>query len=35
MMGPDYTTFKQGWWDLTNNLAEMTDLIKLKEGKEK
>lgn len=33
MMGPDYTTFKQGWWDLTNNLAEMDELVKLKRGK--
>ena len=32
MMGPDYATFKQGWWDLTNNIAEMDDLIKLKQG---
>ncbi len=35
MMGPGYTTFEQGWWDLTNNLAEMTDLIKLEKGKGK
>lgn len=32
MMGPDYTTFKQGWWDLTNNVADMADMIKLKQG---
>jgi hydroxylamine dehydrogenase len=32
MMGADYATFKQGWWDLTNNLEEMVDLIELKQG---
>jgi len=35
MMGPGYTTFEHGWWDLTNNLAEMTDLIKLEKGRGK
>jgi mono/diheme cytochrome c family protein len=33
MMGPDYATFKHGWWDLTDNIAEMTDLIRLKQDK--
>lgn len=27
---PDYTSFKLGWWELTNNLAEMRDAIDLK-----
>lgn len=28
MGGPDYATFKNGWWYLTTNLHEMQDLIK-------
>ncbi|HLE41693.1 MAG TPA: hydroxylamine oxidase, partial [Nitrospirota bacterium] len=33
---PDYTSFKLGWWELTNNLAEMRDVIDLKvKGKKK
>lgn len=28
MGGPDYATFKNGWWHLTTNLHEMLDLIK-------
>jgi len=27
---PDYTAFKLGWWEMTDNLAEMQDLIELK-----
>ncbi len=30
---PDYATFKNGWWDLTNNLQEMKDMIDVKSGK--
>lgn len=33
---PDYAAFKNGWWELTNNLAEMRDAIDLKaQGKKK
>lgn len=33
---PDYTAFKNGWWEMTNNLAEMRDAIDLKaQGKKK
>jgi hypothetical protein len=35
MMGPDYAAFKHGWWNLTDNIAEMADLIRLKQGKGK
>jgi hypothetical protein len=31
---PDYTTFKNGWWELTKNLQEMQSLIVLKEVEE-
>jgi hydroxylamine dehydrogenase len=27
---PDYTAFKLGWWEMTNNLVEMQDMIELK-----
>lgn len=33
MSGPDYASFKLGWWELTKNLQEMHDLIELKEKK--
>jgi len=33
---PDYTAFKYGWWELTNNHRHMRDMIDLKEpGKKK
>jgi hypothetical protein len=33
---PDYTSFKNGWWDLSENLQHMKDWIELKNsGKEK
>jgi hypothetical protein len=30
---PDYATFKNGWWNLTENLQLMKDWIELKKGK--
>jgi hypothetical protein len=33
MSGPDYASFKLGWWELTKNLQEIHDLIELKEKK--
>ncbi len=30
---PDYATFKNGWWSLTENLQQMKDWIKLHQGK--
>ncbi len=27
---PDYAAFKHGWWDMTNNIAEMREMIDLK-----
>ncbi len=33
MSGPDYAAFKNGWWELTNNLQEMADWLKLQEKK--
>ncbi|MGB6867401.1 MAG: hypothetical protein WBE11_17085 [Candidatus Aminicenantaceae bacterium] len=27
MAGPDYATFKNGWWKLAKNLQEMKNLI--------
>ena len=33
MSGADYASFKLGWWELTKNLQEIHDLIKLKEKK--
>ena len=27
---PDYASFKLGWWEMTNNLVEMQELIELK-----
>jgi len=35
MMGQDHATFKNGWWDLTENLQKMKDLIELKAKKTK
>jgi hydroxylamine dehydrogenase len=31
MAGPDYATFKNGWWNLTTNLYQFQDLIHNKE----
>jgi hypothetical protein len=30
MGGPDYATFKNGWWDLTHTYKQMETLIELK-----
>lgn len=30
MMGPDYSAFKNGWWELTQTLQKMHDMIKFK-----
>lgn len=30
MAGPDYATFKNGWWDLTKNLRSMQESIEIK-----
>ncbi len=27
---PDYATFHWGWWDLSNNLMSMRDMVDLK-----
>jgi hypothetical protein len=27
---PDYASFKHGWWNMTNNIAEMKEMIDLK-----
>jgi hypothetical protein len=27
MSGPDYTAFKNGWWDLTANLEKMRSIV--------
>ena len=27
MMGPDYASFKNGWWELTKNLLEMGEMV--------
>ena len=35
MMGPDYTTFKNGWWNLTKNLQGMKDSIAIKSALKK
>jgi len=35
MQGPDYAAFKNGYWELTNNLAEMEQLIRLTPRKKK
>jgi hydroxylamine dehydrogenase len=33
---PDYTSFKNGWWNLSENLQHMKDWLELKNsGKEK
>lgn len=31
MGGPDYATFKNGWWELTANLQKLKDMVKPKE----
>ena len=33
MMGPDYASFKNGWWEMNNNVNKMKDWIKLHSGK--
>jgi hypothetical protein len=33
MSGPDYAAFKNGWWELTNNLQEMSDWMKIQQKK--
>ena len=35
MMGPDYATFKNGWWNLTKNLQDMKDLVAIKSALKK
>ena len=30
---PDYTAFKNGWWDLSENLQHMKDWMELKRSK--
>ena len=35
MQGPDYAAFKNGYWELTNNLAEMEQFIRLTPKKKK
>lgn len=35
MQGPDYSTFKNGFWELTNNLAEMEQFIQAKPKRKK
>jgi hypothetical protein len=32
---PDYASFKHGWWDMTNDLAEMKEMIELKSAVQK
>lgn len=32
---PDYTAFKEGWWEMTNNLAEMKEMIDIKAARKK
>lgn len=32
---PDYASFKHGWWDMTNNIAEMDEMIDLKNSVKK
>jgi len=27
MSGPDYTAFKNGWWELTRNFEEMRNAV--------
>jgi hypothetical protein len=27
MGGPDFATFKNGWWELTANLVKMKDMV--------
>lgn len=33
MGGPDYSTFKNGWWNLTKNLQDLKEAIHLKQAK--
>ena len=35
MSGPDYESFKNGWWHLTRNLNDMQTLLKQQEEKNK
>ena len=35
MAGPDYASFKNGWWDLTRNLEEIRDYLGKNVGKKK
>jgi hypothetical protein len=35
MAGPDYASFKNGWWDLTRNLEEMRDYLGKNASKKK
>ena len=30
---PDYSSFKLGWWELSENLQEMKELIEAKENR--
>jgi hypothetical protein len=32
---PDYAAFKNGWWELSDNLQKMRDMIDLKESLKK
>ncbi len=34
MMGPDYSSFKNGWWNLTKNLQDMQDAMECKSKEE-
>ena len=34
MMGPDYTSFKLGWWEMTENLMKMEELKEIKSEKQ-
>ncbi len=33
MMGPDYATFKNGWWQLTTNLYKIKDMVQAQKDK--
>jgi hydroxylamine dehydrogenase len=35
MAGPDYASFKNGWWKLTHNIQVMRDMIELKSDRKK
>lgn len=32
---PDYQAFKHGWWDMTNNLVQMNDMLEVKKPTQK